>query len=47
MVFPDLGSGIWVGVAIGIFGISFWVAGLVVFHFLMKRYRNEPPGPVD
>ena len=47
MVLPDLDPGIWIGIAIGILGISFWVVGLVVFHFLLKRYRKKPPSVED
>ena len=38
-----LPSGVWVGIAIGLFGIGFWIAGLVAFHYLEKRYRGNQP----
>lgn len=44
MVLPDLGSGVWVGIAIGVFGISFWIVGIVAFHFILERYQDDPPG---
>lgn len=47
MVAPGLGSGLLVGIAIGLFGIAFWVVGLVVFDYLVDRYQSEPPGVED
>ena len=44
MVVPEISSGVLIGIAIGIFGVSFWVIGLVVFNFLVDRYQDDPQG---
>lgn len=42
MVLPDLGPGLWFGIAFGIFGVAFWIGGLVVFNYLLNRFHDEP-----
>ena len=43
---PELGSGVWTGVAYGLFGVSLWVIGLYVLYRLLGRYwpDEEPTG---
>ena len=44
MVLPEISSGVLIGIAIGIFGVSFWVIGLLLFNYLLDRYQGEIPG---
>lgn len=41
MLLPAASSGIWIGIGIGILGISFWVVGILIFDRLVDRYRGE------
>ena len=42
MVVPDVGPAVWIGIAIGVLGISFWVVGLLAFDYLLDRYQHDP-----
>lgn len=41
---PELGTGVWIGIAFGLVGISFWIVGLFVFNRLVDKYADTNPG---
>lgn len=41
MPLPELGTGIWIGIAIGLLGIAFWIVGLLVFDYLVDRVQRD------
>ncbi len=45
MVLAGIDQGLLIGIGFGIFGVLFWVGGLLLFRYLLNRYDPDAGGP--